>query len=131
MKKQTSFIMVLILTLLVVVFAILNVSPVSINFGFAQVKLPMVVILILTLLLGALIVFLLSTTSSANLRRQNKALKKQLADLQEQQADEIDQAVGTAKKEAQQKINQQSETIADLRQQNHDLTKSKAKSPES
>ncbi|MDN6730957.1 MAG: LapA family protein, partial [Atopostipes suicloacalis] len=61
MKKQWSSVFLIILILLVAIFAVLNVDPVTINFGFALIELPLAVVLIVTLLIGVIMAVLLST----------------------------------------------------------------------
>ena len=54
MKKQWSLIGILVLVLVIVIFSWLNVQPVTVNFGFSQVTMPLVVILVISLLLGVI-----------------------------------------------------------------------------
>lgn len=115
MKKQTRFILILILALVVVVFALLNVAPTIISFGFTKVKLPLIVVLILTLLIGALIALLLSTTSSFSSRRQKKALDQELNVLKQNQQAEIDQAVADAQDKLQKEIIDKTAEISKLK----------------
>lgn len=83
MKRQVSILLVIILVLIVVVFAWLNVQTVTINFGIAQVSLPLVVVLVVSVLLGALItmigtfgvIYQLKTTVK-KLEQSNSASKK-------------------------------------------------------
>lgn len=78
MKKQWSTVLIIALTLLVVIFAVMNVDPVSINFGFTLVSIPLVIVIIGTLLIGMTIVAIWSTTLVLKERRQQQKLQKQL-----------------------------------------------------
>ena len=60
--KQTRFVIGLVIALIVVIFAVLNVNPVTVSFGFTRVKLPLIILIIVSLLLGALITLLLAST---------------------------------------------------------------------
>lgn len=117
MKKQTRFILVLVLALVVVVFALLNVAPTIISFGFTKVKLPLIVVLLLTLILGALIALLLSTSSSFSAKKQKKALDQELRALKQNQQAEIDQAVAAARETMTQQLVEKDTTISDLKAQ--------------
>ena len=58
MKSKTSqikLIFTLILTLLAVVFVVLNTSNVAINFGLFKLKLPLIIILVIMIIIGVLI----------------------------------------------------------------------------
>lgn len=78
MKKQWSTVLIIALTLLVVIFAVMNVDPVSINFGFTMVSVPLVIVIISTLLIGMTIVAIWSTTLVLKERRRQQKLQKQL-----------------------------------------------------
>ncbi|WP_461218376.1 lipopolysaccharide assembly protein LapA domain-containing protein [Lapidilactobacillus salsurivasis] len=117
MKKQTSFIIGLVLALVVVIFAVLNVAPTVINFGFVKVKLPLIIILILALILGALIALLLSTTGSISHKRQQKQLTQEISSLKQNQQATIDQAVADAREKQRQELKEKEQTIAALEAQ--------------
>ena len=53
--KQIKLIFTLILTLLAVIFVVLNTNNVAINFGLFQFKLPLIIILVLMIIIGVLI----------------------------------------------------------------------------
>lgn len=78
MKKQWSTVLFIALLLLVVVFAVMNVDPVLINFGFTTVEIPLVIVIIGTLLIGVLIAVMWSTTIIVRERNKNKKLNKDL-----------------------------------------------------
>ncbi|WP_125980344.1 LapA family protein [Loigolactobacillus iwatensis] len=83
MKNQWRLILILLLVLIIVSFAVLNVAPVVVNFGFGTTKWPLILVIIVALLLGALITVLVSTTNSLGVRRQHKALTKENAELKQ------------------------------------------------
>lgn len=78
MRKQWSTILIVALTLVVVIFAVINVDPVSINLGFTLLSIPLVIVIIGTLLIGMLIAAIWSTTILLSDRRKYKKLQAQL-----------------------------------------------------
>jgi len=93
MKKQGRLITILILALIVVVFAVLNVDPVAINFGFTTVDWPLIIVIVVSLLIGAIITFLAATGSSLSQRKAQKQWTKEKADLEQGQEAKIKAAV--------------------------------------
>ncbi|MFH5812397.1 lipopolysaccharide assembly protein LapA domain-containing protein [Companilactobacillus sp. FL22-1] len=77
--KQSRFVIGLIITLIVVIFAVLNVNPVTVSFGFTRVKLPLIILIIVTLLLGAIITMLLASTGKKKDDDFNRHAKKQIS----------------------------------------------------
>lgn len=126
MKKQTGFVIGLVLALIVVIFAIMNAQSVAINFGFAKVELPLILILIICLVVGALIAVLLSTGSTVSLKRQAKKLQKDLDDATHNQQEQVDQKVAKIKAETQEQIESQSKTISELQEKLADLQNNQA-----
>ncbi|MFD0896636.1 LapA family protein [Loigolactobacillus binensis] len=92
MKNQWRLVLVLLLALVIVIFAVLNVAPVTVQFGFGSAKWPLIIVIIVSLLLGAVVTVLVSTMSALGLRRQVKALTAE----KKQQDTAIDQAVAAA-----------------------------------
>lgn len=88
MKKQWSTVLLILLTLVVVMFAVLNVDPVAINFGFVMVEMPLAVILIVTLLIGVLMAVLLSTGIILKYKSEEKKLNKKIIAIEEEKEDE-------------------------------------------
>ncbi|WP_129044887.1 LapA family protein [Companilactobacillus metriopterae] len=82
-NNQVKFIIGLIITLIVVIFAVLNVEPVTISFGFTHIKLPLIVLIIVTLLLGSVITVLLASMGKSSRKDVtfNKGAKKQLSEV--------------------------------------------------
>ncbi|WP_125715176.1 LapA family protein [Companilactobacillus kedongensis] len=81
-SKQARFVIGLLIALVVVIFAILNVDPVTISFGFTRIKLPLIVLIIVTLLLGAIITMLLSNSGSKkDDKKLSRTAQKQFSNL--------------------------------------------------
>ncbi|KRN96539.1 lipopolysaccharide assembly protein LapA domain-containing protein [Companilactobacillus kimchiensis] len=79
--KQSRFVIGLIIALIVVIFAVLNVNPVTVSFGFTRVKLPLIILIIVTLLLGAIITMLLANTGKKDKGDLNRHAKKQISNV--------------------------------------------------
>lgn len=62
MKNRGKLIISLVLVLLLAIFAVINMAPTTINFGFTHVKWPLIIVIVITLLLGALLDMLLTTS---------------------------------------------------------------------
>ncbi|WP_423189494.1 LapA family protein [Alkalibacterium sp. f15] len=72
MKKQWSMVGAIVLFLGISILSVLNVDPVPVNFGFAVVEWPLIVIIFVSVLLGALIATLLSTYKMFTDQRKSK-----------------------------------------------------------
>lgn len=79
MKRQWSVIISIIIILLIAVLAVLNVDPVSVNFGFTEVDIPLILLMVGMLLIGALVTVILSTAKSFKDNHAFKELKKENA----------------------------------------------------
>lgn len=79
MKNQWRLVSALVIVLVIVVFAILNVEPVRVNFGIAAVHWPLILVIVITLILGVVIAVLMATVNSAKERNEHE---KALADAQ-------------------------------------------------
>lgn len=54
-KKQLNIIIGSVITLLAVIFVVLNTNTVAINFGFFKVKLPLIIVLVVMVIVGILL----------------------------------------------------------------------------
>ncbi len=79
LKRQGQLILGIILIIIIAVFSILNVTPVPINFGFMTVRWPLVIVLLGAVFIGALLMFLLTTVTHFQKRRQDKQRGEELA----------------------------------------------------
>ncbi|MHA3066061.1 LapA family protein [Lacticaseibacillus saniviri] len=106
MKRQQQLIVSLVLALILIVFALLNGQAVAVNFFGARFEWPLIIVIAVSVLIGALITFLMSTSALNTARKQLKSVQN---DAQDQQK-AVDQAVekATAALEAEnQKLKQQ------------------------
>ncbi|KRK89060.1 LapA family protein [Lentilactobacillus sunkii] len=91
MKKQISTIISIILVIVIAIFALMNFESVEVNFGFTSLKVPLVLLIFISLLIGALIIFLFSSTQNVKKNRQYKQLETDSQEKQDQLNSEIDE----------------------------------------
>lgn len=84
MRKQWTSVLVIALALIVVIFSVLNVDPVAINFGFRVIEMPLAVVLIGTLLIGVLMAVMLSTTVIVRNKNEQKKLRREMTELEDE-----------------------------------------------
>lgn len=70
MKNQWRLVSALVIVLVIIVFAILNVEPVRVNFGVAAVHWPLILVIVITLILGVVIAVLMATVSATKEKSQ-------------------------------------------------------------
>lgn len=78
MKNQWRVVLGIVLILLIVLFAVANNMTVPVNFGFAKISGPLILIIIGSAFIGAIIVSLVSTSAIMQQKKQIKQLKKEL-----------------------------------------------------
>ncbi|WP_268913853.1 lipopolysaccharide assembly protein LapA domain-containing protein [Lentilactobacillus sp. SPB1-3] len=76
MKKQVGTIIGIILIILVASFSLMNLNAVEINFGFTRIQAPLIILILVSLLLGALIIFMFSSTQNLKKNREMKRFEK-------------------------------------------------------
>ncbi len=77
MKNQWRIILGLILTLVIVIFAILNNQQVAINFGFIAIQAPLIIVIIGAAFIGAVVIALVATSSYVKQNKELKTLRNQ------------------------------------------------------
>lgn len=83
MKRQWNIVLLIALILVVVIFSVLNVDPVAINFGFDFIQVPLAIVIIATLLIGVLIAVILSTSAILKNKSEQKKLNRRYSKLEE------------------------------------------------
>lgn len=73
MKKQWNLLLALFVVLIIAVFSVINVDPVTVNYLFGKAEWPLILVIIGSVLLGALLVGLIGMMKIYQLQR---ALKK-------------------------------------------------------
>ena len=93
MKNQWRLVAGIILIIIIVLFAVFNVDSVPVNFGFAVLDGPLIIVILVSLLMGSLITLLVATGSAT---KKNKEFKQMRAEIGAK-SKEIQTAVDTAK----------------------------------
>lgn len=69
MKKQWNLIFALLLILIIAVFSVINVEPVTVNYLFGKAEWPLILVIIGSVLLGALLAGLIGMMKIYQLQR--------------------------------------------------------------
>lgn len=83
MRIQWSLIAGLIFALLTAIFAVINVDPVQVNFGFDVVNIPLILVILGCALIGGVIVGSYGIFRQYKLQKQIKTLTAELAKLRD------------------------------------------------
>lgn len=83
MNKQWTIIFALIFTLIVAIFAVINVKSVEVDYLFGRSEWPLILVILGSVLMGALIVFSAGIFQVMRLKREIKALRKENKTTQE------------------------------------------------
>ncbi|KRM28421.1 DUF1049 domain-containing protein [Schleiferilactobacillus harbinensis] len=133
MKKQIRLIITVALTLLIVIFAVLNVNNAAINFGFAKVQLPLVLIIIGAAFLGIVITALVSIGQQNELKKQVKDADKRVATADQAQEVAVKAAVKAENERLTAEMNaalaEKDEQIKALQRQSNTLTQQQGQMP--
>ncbi|MBV0930912.1 DUF1049 domain-containing protein [Lentilactobacillus sp. IMAU92037] len=89
MKKQITTIVSIILIIIIALFALINFESVDVNFGFASIRVPLVLLILISVLVGALIIFLLSSILNVRKNRAYRELESQSQQKQDELTDQI------------------------------------------
>lgn len=73
MKKQWNLLLALIVILVIAIFSVINVEPVTVNYLFGKAEWPLILVIIGSVLLGAILAGLIGMMKIYQLQ---KALKK-------------------------------------------------------
>lgn len=84
MKFQWTLLLGIAFALIVAVFAVINVEPVTVNYLFGESKWPLILVILSSVLMGGIIVGSVGLLRMFVLQREIKMLKKQNQALEEQ-----------------------------------------------
>lgn len=107
MKKQWGTVLAIILVLLIALFAVLNVADVPVNFGFALVTWPLIMVILVSLFIGALITVLIATSTAYRTKKKIKNYESDLSNAEETKQQELKQV----REEYEHKITEKDEKI--------------------
>ncbi|MDO8225996.1 LapA family protein [Bacillus cabrialesii] len=77
MNKQWTIIFALIFTLIVAIFAVINVRSVEVDYLFGRSEWPLILVILGSVLMGALIVYSVGIFQVMKLKREIKTLRKE------------------------------------------------------
>lgn len=83
MKNQTYVILALLFTMVIAVFAVLNVNPVEVNYLFWEGESPLVIVILFSVLLGGILTTAFGAGRFFALKREIKQYKRKLEQLEE------------------------------------------------
>ncbi|OZM57827.1 hypothetical protein CIB95_05560 [Lottiidibacillus patelloidae] len=83
MKGQWSLLLAILFALIVAIFAVINVDPVTVDFLFAKKSIPLILVIIGSVFMGGLIVGSVGMYRMFRLQRQLKVANKEIAMLSE------------------------------------------------
>ncbi|UUV99820.1 LapA family protein [Vagococcus luciliae] len=112
MKNTTKTIVILLLLFVVVLFAVINAQPITINFIFTKQRVPLVLIIITSVIIGALIALIGTIGTIWKKNRLVKELNQQLVDSKNTQLEGDD---NQQRVELEQKLKESQLEISDLR----------------
>jgi|SRR5690625_1449173 len=78
MKGQSYVILTIIFSILITVFAILNVESVEVTYFFWKVKSPLILIILFSVLMGGIITSTVGAFKFLNIQRENRHMKERI-----------------------------------------------------
>jgi uncharacterized integral membrane protein len=79
MKGQTYVILSIIFTIIISVFAVLNIEPVVVNYLFWRGSSPLIFVILFSVLLGGILTTMVGSKKYFVLKRENKQLHEKVA----------------------------------------------------
>ncbi|MGX7024367.1 LapA family protein [Vagococcus hydrophili] len=117
MKKTTKLFLVLILSFIVVLFSVINAQKIEVNLMLAKISLPLVVIIIGSVLVGALIVAIVISSTIWQKNKTIKQLKQEVHALKTTETSNFDLADDEESVNLRQELKNKELEISDLRHQ--------------
>ncbi|MEJ8776367.1 LapA family protein [Pseudogracilibacillus sp. ICA-222130] len=85
MKGQTYVILAIVFTIIISVFAVLNIDEVEVNYLFWSGSSPLIFVILFSVLLGGLLMMMVASKKHFQLKKQIKKLEAQLQMRNEQE----------------------------------------------
>ena len=117
MKNQWRIILGLVLALLIVIFAVINTMEVKLNFGFAEITAPLIIVVIGSAFVGAVIMALVATGTIWQKKREIKHLNKTVSSLQQ----DMDKKVASIREELAQEYQEKPQTVEKQDESNENI----------
>ncbi|MGP7816859.1 LapA family protein [Niallia sp. 01092] len=83
MKRQWSLLFGILFAIIVAVFAVINVEPVTVNYLFGKSEWPLVLVILISVLLGGLMIGSTGIVKIFSLQRKLKTVTKEKVELEE------------------------------------------------
>lgn len=77
MKGQGYVILAIVLTILIALFAVINIEPVEVNYFFWSATSPLILVILFSVLMGGIITAVAGMFKIYNMKKQINQLKKQ------------------------------------------------------
>ncbi|WP_066050571.1 LapA family protein [Robertmurraya korlensis] len=90
MKFQWTMLLGILFALLVAIFAVINVEPVSVNYVFGSSEWPLVLVILVSVLMGGIIIGSVGLVKIYSLQRKVKQLTKEKEKLNQINGTEIE-----------------------------------------
>lgn len=84
MKGQTYIILFILFTIIVSVFAVLNISEVEVNYLFWQGSSPLILVILFSVLLGAILAMIAGSKKYFQYKKMTKELQHQIKELKQE-----------------------------------------------
>lgn len=81
---QIRVMILLVFTLAIAIFAVLNTQPVTINFLFLKAEIELIFVILFSILAGSLFMFVLSSMKQLQLTKKIKSYEKEIIMLKEE-----------------------------------------------
>ncbi|MBS4219122.1 LapA family protein [Bacillus sp. FJAT-49711] len=78
MKGQWNIIIALLIVLIIAIFSVINVEPVTVNYLFGKAEWPLILVIIGSVLLGAILAGLISMMKVYQLKRTLKKAEEKI-----------------------------------------------------
>lgn len=97
MKLQWIFLLGILFAIIVSIFAVINVDPVTVNYLFGTAEWPLILVILGSVLMGGFIVFSINIVKIYTLRRKIKQQEHIIDDFESRPAAEIPDEPGVEK----------------------------------
>ncbi|WP_338750358.1 lipopolysaccharide assembly LapA domain-containing protein [Bacillus sp. FJAT-52991] len=85
MKVQFNLLLGVVFALIISIFAVINVEPVTVNYLFGQADWPLVLVILFSVLMGGVVSASLSVFRTVSLKKQNRVLIHEIEELKKEQ----------------------------------------------
>jgi uncharacterized integral membrane protein len=83
MRGQGFVILAIVLTILIAIFAVINIEPVEVNYFYWSATSPLILVILFSVLMGGLITAIAGMVKIYQMRKKETVLKKENKDLRE------------------------------------------------